>query len=223
MMKRIIIIVEGHSEKEFIDKVLAPYLFANGIPQVICFKIKHSKGGLTKYEHLKKDLISTINESNELITTLIDFYALPFDFPQYDKAIKLVDKSKAAKMIEDAIVDDITELFNGVSHKLFPYIQLHEFEAFVFASGEFLFNFYADNEANFAELNKVINNFPNPEDINQGKTTAPSKRLLQAIPGYSKVNHGIAIIQDAGIENLLKKCPRFNAWVALLIEKAKSN
>ena len=52
-MKRLIIVVEGDTEKEFVDKVLSPYLYAKGLLSVNCFKIKHTKGGLTKYQHLK--------------------------------------------------------------------------------------------------------------------------------------------------------------------------
>jgi hypothetical protein len=222
-MKRILIIVEGHSEKEFVDKVLTPYLLSREVPRVDCFKIKHTKGGLTKYDHLRKDLIHSVQESEVIISTLIDFYALPVDFPKYSEIIELNDKLEVVDKLEHAIVDDISEIFGDVSNKLFPYIQLHEFEAFVFAANHILFDFYDDKEADFAALKKVVADYPNPEDINQGKMTAPSKRLHQFIPGYSKVNHGVAIIQNAGIEVLFQKCPRFKAWVEMLIENAKSN
>jgi hypothetical protein len=222
-MKRILIIVEGHSEKEFVDRVLTPYLISKGVIRVDCFKIKHSKGGLTKYDHLKKDLINSIHESHVVISTLIDFYALPSDFPEYEKIIGLKDKLEVVQKLENAIVDDISQLVGDVTEKLFPYIQLHEFEAFVFAANQILLDFYSENEADFENLKKIVSNFENPEDINQGKETAPSKRLHRYIPGYSKINHGIAIIQNAGIDVLLHKCPRFNSWVEMLIEKAKSN
>ena len=143
-MKRMLINVEGHSEKEFVDKVLTHYFFSRDIQRVDCFKFKHTRGCLTKYDHLKKDLIHSVHECEVIISTLIDFYALPADYP-------------------------------------------------------------------------------NPEDINQGKSTAPSKRLHQLIPGYSKVNHGVAIVQNAGIDVLFQKCPRFKAWADRLIENAKSN
>ena len=52
-MKRLIIIVEGDTELAFVNTILAPYLYSKGILSVSCFKIKHSKGGLSKYEHLK--------------------------------------------------------------------------------------------------------------------------------------------------------------------------
>jgi hypothetical protein len=86
-----------------------------------------------------------------------------------------------------------------------------------------LFDFYAENEADFAALKKIVADYPNPEDINQGKSTAPSKRLHQFIPGYSKVNHGVAIVQNAGIDVLFQKCTRFKIWVEMLIENAKFN
>lgn len=222
-MKRILIIVEGHSEKEFVDKVLTPYFFSRDIQRVDCYKIKHTRGGLTKYDHLKKDLIHSVHESEVIISTLIDFYALPADFPKYSEIIGLKDKLEVVQKLENAIVDDISEIFGDVSNKLFPYIQLHEFEAFVFAANRALFDFYAENEADFAAIQKIVTDYPNPEDINQGKSTAPSKRLHQLIPGYSKVNHGVAIVQNAGIDVLFQKCTRFKIWVEMLIENAKSN
>lgn len=222
-MKRVLIIVEGVSEKEFVDLVLSPYLLAHGVSNVQCFKIKHSKGGLTKYDHLKKDILNAIYETDVIISTLIDFYALPIDFPEYAKFIGLNHKAEVVEKLENAIVDDISETFGDVSNKLFPYIQLHEFEAFVFASDKVLFDFYSENEANLSELKGIVSNYPNPEEINQGKTSAPSKRLINAIPGYSKVNHGIAIIKESGIDTILEKCPRFRSWVKMLIEKANKS
>lgn len=44
-MKRLIIVVEGETEKEFVDKVLSPYLYAKGFLSVSCFKIKTYKRG----------------------------------------------------------------------------------------------------------------------------------------------------------------------------------
>jgi hypothetical protein len=71
-------------------------------------------------------------------------------------------------------------------------------------------------------LEQIISSHPNPEDINDSPETAPSKRLKnnQLIRGYNKVNDGIMIIEEAGINTVLNKCPRFNNWVSTLIEKA---
>ena len=222
-MKRLIIVVEGDTEKEFVDKVLSPYLYTKGLLSVNCFKIKHSKGGLTKYQHLKTDLINCVHESNVLVTTLIDFYALPKDFPKYEEAKAIVNKANRLAFLEKAIVEEIeTEKRRGFPN-LLPYIQLHEFEALVFSSIDAIRSLYSREDAKFKELEKIMEAYPNPEDINDKPETAPSKRLKndQLIRGYNKVNDGILIIEETGIDIVLAKCPRLNNWVETLIKKVK--
>lgn len=220
-MKRLIIVVEGDTEKEFIDNVLSPYLYLKGLQSVSCFKIKHTKGGLTKYRHLKTDLLNCLYENDVIVSTLIDFYALPKDFPQYEEATMIVNKAERLSYLEKAIIEDIQCDNNAYFPNLIPYIQLHEFEALVFSSFNSIFSLFGDDEANFTEIRKIIDTHSNPEAINDGAKTAPSKRLLQLIKGYNKVVDGIMIIEETGIETVLEKCPRFNNWVEALIEKVK--
>jgi hypothetical protein len=222
-MKRLIIVVEGDTEKEFIDKVLGPYLYTRGLQSVNCFKIKHTKGGLIKYQHLKTDLINCIYENNVLITTLIDFYALPKDFPKYKNASKIVNRSERLTFLEKAIVEDIQIEKKSYFPNLMPYIQLHEFEALVFSSLDAIKSLYSNEDAKLNELERIIAKYPNPEDINDSPKTAPSKRLKndQLIRGYNKINDGIMIIEEAGINVILKKCPRFKNWAETLVKKAK--
>lgn len=222
-MKRLLIVVEGDTEKEFIDKVLSPYLYTKGLQSVDCFKIKHTKGGLTKYQHIKTDLINCVYENNVVVSTLIDFYALPKDFPKYEDAKKIVNKDERLSFLEKAIIEDV-ETEKGKSFpNLLPYIQLHEFEALVFSSIDAIRALYSDQDAKFNEIEQVMAIHPNPEDINDSPQTAPSKRLKnsQLIRGYNKVNDGIMIIEEAGIDVVLAKCPRFSKWVETLIEKVK--
>ena len=60
-MKRLIIIVEGQTEEEFINSVVAPYLWNNyEIVDVTPIKIATGvscKGGFVNYLHLRKDII----------------------------------------------------------------------------------------------------------------------------------------------------------------------
>lgn len=222
-MKRLIIVVEGDTEQEFINKVLSPYLYTKGLLSVNCFKIKHSKGGLTKYQHLKTDLINCVYERNVFVSTLIDFYALPKDFPKYEDAKTIVNKADRLVFLEKAIVEDIEKEKEQEFPNLLPYIQLHEFEALVFSSIDAIKSLYSIEDAKFNELEKIMEAHPNPEDINDKPETAPSKRLKnnQLIRGYNKVNDGIMIIEEAGIDTVLRKCPRFKIWVETLIEKVK--
>lgn len=188
-MKRLIIVVEGDTEKEFIDTVLSPYLYTKGLLSVSCFKIKHTKGGLTKYQHLKTDLINCVYESNVLVTTLIDFYALPKDFPKYEEAKTIVDRADRLAFLEKAIIEDLKTEKEKEFLNLLPYIQLHEFEALVFSSIDAIKSLYSNEDAKFNELERIISEYPNPEDINDSPQTAPSKRLKndQLIIGYKVV------------------------------------
>lgn len=88
---RLVIIVEGDSELEFVNTILRPHLNSLEIYSIECFKIKHSKGGLTKYSHFKKDILNIIYEKNVIVTSLIDFYALPTDFPKFNDASGIIN------------------------------------------------------------------------------------------------------------------------------------
>lgn len=111
---------------------------------VDCFKIKHSKGGLSKYQHLKIDLINCVYENNALVSTLIDYYALPKDFPKYEEAKTIVNKADRLAFLEKAIIEDIEIDKNKKFPNLLPYIQLHEFEALVFSSIDAIRSLYSN-------------------------------------------------------------------------------
>lgn len=216
-MKRLIVIVEGDSEEEFINSIITPYLNSKGIYSVDCFKIKHSKGGLSKYSHLKKDILNTVYESEVVVTTLIDFYALPSDFPKFLEAKEIPNKSDRLDFLENSIKEEVESTQNKLFPNLIPYIQLHEFEALIFSSIDGIKELFEKSEADFDELEDIIAQYPNPENINDNPNTAPSKRLLANIKGYNKVLDGVSIIDEIGIKEVLNKCPRFNEWLNRIV------
>lgn len=218
-MKRLVVIVEGDSEEEFINSILCPYLYSKEIYSIDCFKIKHSKGGLSKYSHLKKDILNTIYESDVVVTTLIDFYALPKDFPKFDESTYIINKSDRLDFLENSIKEEIELTQNKLFPNLIPYIQLHEFEALIFSSIVGVKELFENSEANFDKIEAIINQYPNPEDINDNSNTAPSKRLIANIKGYNKILDGVSIIEEIGIEKILDKCPRFNNWLNTIIKE----
>ena len=55
-----------------------------------------------------------------------------------------------------------------------------------------------------------------PEDVNDGKESTPSKRLLARVPGYHKTTHGPLVTAKVGIHTLKQRCPRFGDWVSAL-------
>lgn len=64
-MKRMIFVVEGDTEQAFVGNIIVPYFFEKfQFSNVSCHKIKHSGGGISKYSHIRKDLVNSINESD---------------------------------------------------------------------------------------------------------------------------------------------------------------
>lgn len=98
--------------------------------------------------------------------------------------------------------------------RFIPYIQLNEFEGLLFCNiNVFDIGFEKNEFLDYNYLVQTINEYQNPELINDSNITDPSKRLLKIIKNYSKVTHGCLIAQEIGINMIRSKCPRFNKWI----------
>ena len=210
-MKRLVFIVEGNSEVQFVNKIIIPYLYSLGFtnpmnPQTIITNRKqHKKGGVINYDYLKNDLNRVFAQGNVIVTMLIDYFKLPTNFPNYTN-----DSSKI-EFIEEGMLRD----FNN-NPDYIPYIQRHEFEALMFSDVE-CFRIVLEEEE-LQKISDIIQAFPNPEDINSSSQNAPSKRLKKVF-GYEKVADSELIFEMMGIEVIMKKCPRFNMWLEKIIDK----
>ena len=60
-----------------------------------------------------------------------------------------------------------------------------------------------------------------PEDINDNKNTAPSKRIQRIVPQYNKIADGTRVAKNIGLEKIRAACPRFGAWVAKMERLAR--
>lgn len=107
-MKRLDIIVEGPSEREFISQSLAPYLEREGVilsydvsPIVIHTK-PNFRGGMTKYSQLKADILQSLSSSNSdlVVSMMIDFFRLPANVPRPDNYSELASDSEKIYAIE---------------------------------------------------------------------------------------------------------------------------
>lgn len=217
-MKTLSVICEGHSENEFVDFILRPFFNSKGF-QCYAFKITQSDGGLSNYSQYKNDILKCVFDENTIVTSLIDFYALPSNFPGFAESKGIRDKTDRVKYLENAIEEDIKTSQRKQFNNLLPYIQLHEFEAFTFSDIVGFDALFENTQADFISLNKIIADFPNPEDINNSPLTAPSKRLLNHIPRYNKIVDGNLIILEIGLDKVRLKCPRFNNWIESLLIK----
>lgn len=221
-MKRLVIIAEGETEESFVNNILCPFFCSKGIYNSIqCFKTKHSHGGMSKYSYIKKDILNIIYEKDVVVSMMIDFYRLPSDFPGFNDLKVTQTHQEQANLLETRIKKDLEDSQNQLFDNFIPYIQLHEFEALVFASISGIDSLFERSEMDYNGLMNVIHQYPNPEDINNHPDTAPSVRLKKLISGYNKVLHGIDIINTVGMNELLEKCPRFKAWIESMEEVLK--
>lgn len=216
-MKRIIIIGEGPTEQEFCNDVLQPFFNHHGI-YVHPATIKQSKGGIIPWPALKKEIDLHLLDRQAVVTTLVDYYGLypKHNFPQWRESERIHNRSQRMDSLENAMKADIS---SATRYRFIPYIQLHEFEGILFSDTRAIeANFDANEFKDHAYLTQTERDFPNPEDINNGKHTAPSKRLDKILDSYDKVAYGSLLAQEIGLDKIREKCPRFNQWIEQLLQ-----
>ena len=101
--------------------------------------------------------------------------------------------------------------------RLIPHVQLHEFEAMLLANPNAFDCFFPANKKGIQLLAIDIGQ-REPETINDGQHTAPSKRIERCFPGYTneKPRAGPTIAAAIGLPAIRAKCPHFDAWLATL-------
>lgn len=213
---RLYIVVEGQSEREFVDLLLKPHLAHRNIdvrPRVVQTNRKLNKrGGLLSFEVLRRDLECLMREDHSpevRFTTMIDLYGLPASFPGRDDAARQALPADRVATLEAAFQAALGD------SRFSPYIQVHEFEALLYCDLVTLHQRIDGAKAALLALSKEVEGMA-PEDINDGATTAPSKRLIKHVPSYEKlkVRVGAPAAAAIGLSTLRAKCPHFDDWVA---------
>lgn len=213
-MKRLIIICEGPTEQEFCMEVLGADLAKRDV-YVEAPLIKHSHGGIVPWATIKRQILKHLQEGEAYVSMLVDYYGIKeqFGFPGWEEAIRIVDKTERLHFLLDKMREDIPEEFR---YRFIPYIQMHEFEGLLFSDVHAFLNSFEENEIKMEDLQAAADAFESPEMINNSPETAPSKRLIDAIPDYDKIVFGNCVAMDIGLEKIREKCPLFNEWVEKL-------
>ncbi len=224
-MKYLNIIVEGNSEEAFVNDVLVKH-FASLNIFISARKIKTgwdklnnkpAKGGLLKYIKFRNDVLRWIesdrNQPQFWYTSMLDLYAFPKDdLSPYKDNIQLIsDPYTKIVSLETAIAQDINH------PKFIPYVQLHEFEAFLLVNPDKLITMYPNEQTGINRLKGEIEN-KKPEEINESIQTAPSKRIIKYLPDYEgqKAQVGPLVAEEIGLTALRLNCPHFNDWITKL-------
>lgn len=217
MSKRALILVEGQTEERFVKDVLYEEYLAKGLyiaPTIITTKrVKNGpnfKGGMTSFSRFESDIKNIFHGAGDaLVTTMVDYYGLPTDFPGMDSRpnTTVVDK---VEHVENQISNHFENRKNFI-----PFLALHELESWLFSDKDILPTVMTEPDKK-DEFSSIRDLFDTPEDINDNPLTAPSKRILSLFPGYRKTLHGPMALSRIGLDGIRSECPHFDWWLSQL-------
>lgn len=222
-MRQLNVFCEGPTEQGFCVQVLQPHLFPHGSGTIhtlaVGEKDHHHLYGIgrrAKYERIRKFICNTIKRregKNVYFTTMFDLYALPSDFPGKAENLRNpADPTPYVIALETAIAQNIDY------HRFIPYLQLHEYETMLLAEPDAFGIAFENCDAAIQQVKAIVASVQSIELINDGKDTAPSKRIIDVIPEYEgrKSTAGPDVAAYIGIVKIRDKCPHFHQWLTRL-------
>lgn len=222
-MPRLYLFAEGATELTFADTVLKPHLANRGLylhpPVLIAHAKKRGRvhrGGGRKYVPMRNDILRFLAQEKSrdvFFTTMIDLYAIHAEFPALTEAEKLRHlPAQRVEFLERAFAADIGD------DRFVPYLQLHEYEAYLFSDPTCFRYFYHHHETQIAALQAIADGYATPELIDDGPQSAPSKRILAQLPDYEDAKSAVGpqVAELIGLDVIRRKCPHFAAWLARL-------
>ena len=214
-MKKVLVYVEGQTEETFIRDVLGPHLAQISIyltPVLAQTKRTASgttyKGGVVSYGQVRRDIRRLLGDTSaSLVTTMMDYYGLPNDFPGRAQ-IPPGTPYERVSFLENAFREDINH------PRFLPFLTLHEFEALLFARPDEIARAFPETRG----VNRWIQEISGlpPEEIDEGKETHPLARIARCFPRYRKPLHGPLIAHRIGLPTIRSRCPHFDEWVRKL-------
>ena len=221
-MKRSLILVEGQTEERFVKQVLQPHLLSLNlhiIPTLLTTKVVKNgpnfKGGVTSFEKFESDLRRLLGGAGggALVTTMLDYYRLPADFPGMDDRPPPIDHFTRVRHVEQAL----STYFDDA--RFLPFLALHEFEAWVFSCPSTLPDVMTEpvKQPQFAS---ICNGVQTPEQINERPGHNPAARIASIFPAYRKVLHGSTATARIGLPLIRNRCDHFSNWLSRLEEFA---
>lgn len=139
--------------------------------------------------------------SFEAVTSLVDYYGFK------GKGTTTADE------LADKVGSRVTEITKKEGDRILPYVQMYEFEGFLFSDVDAFTILEEANPKAINVLHGIRSSVGSPEKINDDPNTAPSKRIAKTIPKFRKRLHGPMVAEKAGLDKIRAECPRFTAWV----------
>ena len=216
-MTRLLMLVEGQSEEIFVKHTLTPYLAQHGVyvqsPIVLWTKRLPSgggfRGGVSNWSQIRRDLLPLTRDANAWVTTLLDFYGLPEDFPGLSEALGAGNAQEKVIALQERFSAEINH------QRFIPFLALHEFEAWLFSAPDAVEAHFG--KAHVAErLRNAVQEAGAPELINHGATTHPKARLQSLVGAYKETSDGPTLLEKIGIAAVRAACPHFDSWLQRL-------
>jgi hypothetical protein len=171
------------------------------------------KGGMSTYAKAEctiKKCLAYTKHTGTVVTTMFDFYRLPKDTPGMTEIRGISNPYDMVAVIEESMKKE-----ESLQRPVYlPYIQLHEFEALLFSNLDIVGEKYFDHD--IGPLRQCLAEKKNPELINNGEETAPSKRIRNCIADYDKTTTGVDILVETGLTIIRSKCKHFDEWISKL-------
>lgn len=212
----IVVLCEGNTEAFFIRDVLAPYMADKNIDMVGA-RIGNSghKGGSVSFDRAFPQIVRFLRQRSDwFVTTMFDFYGLGAGWPGLERISPHIRSFQKAEVLEDAVLQAVeTQLDETERGRFIPYFSMYEFEGMLFSDVDSL-ACLVDTEKE--HLQAIADAFETPEDINNSPETAPSRRLQALDSAYDKVDVGVTVSKDIGVDNIRAKCPHFHVWLKKL-------
>lgn len=230
---RLLVHVEGATELSFVDDVLASHLERRGYALVRARLVggrvaRKRRGGGVSWPSVREGIVRHLREDRQAFaTTMVDYYGMPQSgsraWPGRSEATKMRLLAERAAFVQNAIAEDVTQHM-GASfdrRRFIPYVSMHEFEALLFSDCR-RFAKSVGRPDIAGEMEAILTQFGDPEAIDDSRETAPSKRILQLVPGYQKVAMGATAIQNIGLDIIRSRCANFAEWLGRLEAAATS-
>ena len=225
-MARLLIHVEGQTEEDFVNEVLAPHLYRQGYTKVGArlmgnARQRDRRGGIRSWNSVRGDIIRHLKEdAGCLVTTMVDYYGLPQTggraWPGRQAAGALAVAQKASTVERALSLDICGKMGAGFNPDRFiPFVMMHEFEGLLFSDCKRFSQ--GIGQPDLADAFQAIRDeFVSPEEINDSPVTAPSKRVEQLVKNYQKPLLGTLAVLEIGLNAIRQECPHFREWLSSL-------
>ena len=204
----IVVVCEGETEETFVRRVLSGRLMQKTLKPSCLGGIEPN--GYKKLVGGVRQWLRTKGITH--VTTMIDFYKLPSDFPRKTQATS--NPCDKVRSLEKVLAEEIQDA------RFIPYIMLHEFEALLLTkTGLEIIRKKArvgKNDRSWKELQRDLARVRKPEMLNDGANSHPSARIKAIWPRFKKTTDGVGILEQVPWEELCAACPHFGDWIRKL-------